>query len=358
MRSLTLLLFLCASLARTEQANITVLATTDLHGNIYPIDYTTDRPVSRGLAKLATLIRAAEADNPNHLLIDCGDTIQGTPLEYAYQTLVRTGRAPLNLKTPPGLSHDPMMAAMSLLRYDAMTLGNHEFNFGLKNLERARADAGFPWLSANTMVDSGGRERAFAPFIVKTVAGVKVAIIGVTTPAVPTWEKPENLGAYRFQDPIDAVRKALAELRGRERPDLVVVAAHAGMGRNLDTGQPEDPAENFVYDLAVALPDLDAIVFGHSHRQIEDRRIGRVLVTQPKNAGASLARLDFTLERSHPAVGPSSRRRAASSPPMPPRSPAADILELARPYQELAEQYLNTPVAASAAPTGCHPRAG
>ena len=113
-RVLALLLF--AGLAFAQQVTVTVLATTDMHGNIYPIDYVTDRPAARGLAKMATVIRAAEAQNPNHLLIDCGDTIQGTPLEYAYQTLVRSGTGPLGLKPESELAHDPMMLAMNRLR--------------------------------------------------------------------------------------------------------------------------------------------------------------------------------------------------------------------------------------------------
>src|SRR5689334_3088968 len=109
-----------AALAQAQQVAVTVLATTDLHGNLYPVDYVTDKPAARGLAKIATLIRAAEAENPNHLLIDCGDTIQGTPLEYAYQTLVRTGKGPLGIEPPARLSADPMMLAMNRLGYDAM----------------------------------------------------------------------------------------------------------------------------------------------------------------------------------------------------------------------------------------------
>src|SRR3954468_20156833 len=96
LRLATLLAF--AALAHAQQVGITVLATTDLHGNLYPIDYVTDKPAPRGLAKIATLIRAARAENPNSLLIDCGDTIQGTPLEYVYQTIARTGAAPFGLK--------------------------------------------------------------------------------------------------------------------------------------------------------------------------------------------------------------------------------------------------------------------
>src|ERR1017187_3400807 len=220
MRPCALVFFLLAAgLGHAQEVVVTVLATTDLHGNLYPIDYGTDRPAERGLAKIATLIRAAEADNPNHLLIDCGDTIQGTPLEFVYQTGVRTGASAMRLKPTAEPAHDPMMLAMNRLGYEAMAVGNHEYNFGLGNFDKARSEAQFPWLSANTSVAPGGRERPFAPYIVKIVGGVKVAVIGITTPAVPTWEKPENIGPYRFQPPADAVKKAVAELRASEHPD-------------------------------------------------------------------------------------------------------------------------------------------
>lgn len=327
-----------AALAHAEQAAVTVLATTDLHGNLLPVDYVTGRPAARGLAKLATLIRSAEAENPNHLLIDCGDTIQGTPLEYAYQTLVRTGAGPLGLQPAAPLAADPMMLAMNRLGYDAMAVGNHEFNFGLKNLQAARDTAKFPWLSANT---SGG-EHPFAPYIVKTVGGIKVAVIGITTPAVPTWEKPENIGPYRFGSPVDAVRKAIAELRAKERPDLVIVAAHSGLG-------PEEPAENVVAELAERVEGIDAILFGHTHRELAGKIVGKTLVIQPKNWGISLVRVDFSLERQ--GNGPwAVKSRTPQLLAAKPDTPAApDIAAIAQPYQDFAERYLNTPVATSAA---------
>ncbi len=322
----TLLLFLLAAPAYAEQTTFTVLATTDLHGNLLPIDYVTDQPAARGLAKIATLIR----ETPHQLLIDCGDTIQGTPLEYVYQTQVRTGA-----KTPGA---DPMMLAMNRLGFDAMAVGNHEFNFGLKNLNQAREAAKFPWLSANTL----GGDRPFAPYIVKTAGGVKVAVIGITTPAVPTWEKPENLGTYRFESPIDAVKRAIAELRAKEHPDLILVAAHAGLG-------PEEPSENIVAELAAAVPEIDTILFGHSHRELEGKTIGKVLVVQPKNWGISLARVDFTMERQPGGSWTTARRQSRLIPVKADTAAAADILDLARPYHEAAERYLNTPVATSPA---------
>src|ERR1700735_5214109 len=154
-----------ASLACGAELKITLLATNDLHGNLFPYDYYTAQPAGRGLAKIATLIQAARAENPNNLLIDCGDTIQGTPLEAVYQ---EKGGAGLEHDSPP-LKQDPMMLAMNAIGYDAMVVGNHEFNFGLKNLAKARGDAHFPWISSNIL--GSGETAPFPPYFTKTIAG-------------------------------------------------------------------------------------------------------------------------------------------------------------------------------------------
>ena len=345
---LTVLLALAVSAApAADTVTVSVLATTDMHGSIYPVDYFTGRAAPKGLAKAATVIREARRENPNSILIDCGDTIQGSPLEYVYQSFVRTGKGPNGLAASRAqLTGDPMMLAMNRIGYDAMAVGNHEYNFGLKNFNQARSDAKFPWLSANTKVAAGGAEKPFAAYVVKTVAGVRVAIVGVTTPAVPTWEKPENMGSYRFLPGVEAVRRAVAEIRARHSADVIVVAAHAGLGRNLQTSEAEEPAENIVYALATGVPEVDAIVFGHSHRELKDTRIGNVLVIQPKNGAASVARIDLRLERD----GGQWKLRQKQGHILPVKvetKAAADILELTRPYHDLAERYLAMPVAKS-----------
>src|SRR6187455_469769 len=112
-----LALVLVARSFAPERVQITILGTTDLHGNINPIDYYTNKPDNRGLAKVATLISRVRKEQPNVLLIDSGDTIQGSPLEsfHSRKNNVRI---------------DPMMLVMNSLNYDAMTVGNHEYNFG------------------------------------------------------------------------------------------------------------------------------------------------------------------------------------------------------------------------------------
>jgi 2',3'-cyclic-nucleotide 2'-phosphodiesterase/3'-nucleotidase len=328
-----------ASLASGAELKITLLATTDLHGNLLPYDYYTAQPAARGLAKIATLIRAARAENPNNLLIDCGDTIQGTALEAVYQEYVRDGRLPWKLSFAGApLEHDPMMLAMNAIGYDAMVVGNHEFNFGLKNLRKARLDARFPWISANIL--GSGDAAPLPPYFVKTIAGVKIVVVGVTTPLIPTWEPEEHYHGYVFDAGVDAVRRAVADARARQHPDIVIVAAHSGLDRD-----PADARENMVRQIATEVPGIDAIVFGHTHQRLASLQIGGVLLMQPKNWGISLGRMDFVLEPRESGrwkiVSKSSRLIPVT------RDTEADpkIVAIARPYHELAERYLNTPVA-------------
>jgi 2',3'-cyclic-nucleotide 2'-phosphodiesterase/3'-nucleotidase len=315
---------LLVSLAPAAELKITLLATTDLHGNLFPYDYYTAQPAARGLAKIATLIEAARADNPNNLLIDCGDVIQGTPLEAVYQE-------------KGGFEHDPMMVAMNALGYDAMVVGNHEFNFGLKNLAKARSDAHFPWISSNIL----GGAQPFAPYFLKTIAGVKIAVIGVTTPLIPDWEAEEHYHGYRFESGVEACKRTVTDLRAREHPDIVIVAAHAGLGRD-NAG---DSRENMVREIAAEIPGIDAIVFGHTHQQLPSLQIGNVLLMQPKNWGVSLGRMDFVLQSGESGGWKIASKASRLIPVTRDTAPDPKILEIARPYHELAERYLNTPVA-------------
>ena len=332
----------CLSIAAISASavEITLLSTTDLHGNILPYDYYTAKPAARGLAKIASLIHAARRQNPNALLLDCGDTIQGAPLETVHQMNVRSGKTK---------EIDPMMAAMNYLRYDAMAMGNHELNYGLKNMLTARSQAKFPWLSANTRTIEGATVKPFQGWIVKTVSGVKVGIIGITTPAIPIWEKPENYKGYRWIGGPEAVRQALEEMRTTTKPDVVVVIAHAGLDRDMATGQittGEAAGENMIYQIATEVPGIDVIFFGHTHQQLAGHKIGNVLLVQAKNWGGSLAQVNLTLDGTTDnwkITNKDSRLiPVTNATPTDPK-----IMALAKPYHYHAEQYLSAPVAES-----------
>ena len=343
----TILIILVAALAASARTvRITLLATTDLHGNLLPYDFYTAKPVPRGLAKIATIIEQIRSENPNVILIDCGDTIQGSPLEFVYQHYVRFGSMPLGLQLPASLDGDPMMRAMNYLKYDAMVLGNHEYNFGLKNLAKARDEAQFPFLSANTLV-AAGAGKPFDAYLRKNVGGIKVAIAGITTPAIPIWEEPANMKGHTFSPGTQAAATTIADIRKQYQPDIVIVAAHAGLGRDLKTGAPdagELGGENMVYEIAKSVPGIEAIVFGHTHSQLESGHIGGVLLMQPKNWGMSLGRMDFTLDDSSGSWRIANKTSRLL--PVTDSTPAdPHIVNLAEPYFKAAETYLSTPVA-------------
>jgi len=326
------------SASAVERVSVTVLATTDTHGNILPYDYFTKQPAPRGLAGVATLVEAVRRETENTLLIDCGDTIQGSPLASVYEVSRREGRT----RAP-----EPMMLAMNEIGYDAMVVGNHEYNFGLEALRAAREHARFPWLSANTV--TGASLPPFAPFLVKTVAGVKIAVIGLTTPVIPQWEKPENIRGLSWLDPETAVLRALTALEP-ERPDVILAAVHGGLGRDPETGAAspnESPGENPVWSLAETFPQLTAVIFGHTHRREPGRRVNGVLLVQPRNWAMELARVDIALERE-----PGGRFKVVSAtsqllPVTKETAPDPRLVALARPYQEETERSLDTPVAES-----------
>lgn len=341
--------FLCLAAALfcgaafADQVSIAILATTDLHGNIYPYDYYTGKPAERGLAKIATLVREQRATAPNSILIDCGDTIQGTPLEAVYQHYVETGHLPLEMHfAGEPLRADPMMLAMNELGYDAMVVGNHEWNFGEHNLWAAKNEAHFPFLSANTKKEPGADVPAFDAWMVKTIGGVKIAVVGVTTPHIPMWDPPEHWKGYQFLDGVTAVRSAVAEVRAKEHPDVVIVAAHAGLysGPSATAN-----AENMVQAIAEQVPGIDAIVFGHTHSSLPGKMIGTVLVMQPKNWGISLGRMDLLLNREPGGSWHVVSKESKLIPVTAEVKPDERILAIAQPYQDLAERYLNTRIA-------------
>jgi len=334
--------------AQAEAIRISVLATTDLHGNLLPYDYYTARPVDRGLAKIASLIQDARSENPNNLLIDCGDTIQGTPLESVYQEYIETGHLPLSLAfSGQPLERDPMMLAMNDIGYDAMVVGNHEFNFGLKNLAKARAAANFPWISANIIANPGAAAKPFAPYFIKTVGGVKIAIVAITTPSIPDWESEEHYHGYRFENGVEAARRAVAEVREREHPDVVILAAHSGLDRDPKTlaAPSGDSREDMIYQIATEVKGIDAIIFGHTHQQLAELNLGGVLLMQPKNWGMSLGRMDLVLNQDG-AGGWKIISKNSRLIPVTAATPSdAKVMEIGRPYHELAERYLNTQIA-------------
>jgi 2',3'-cyclic-nucleotide 2'-phosphodiesterase / 3'-nucleotidase len=312
-----------------ERVQITILGTTDLHGNLNPIDYYTNKSDNRGLAKVATLIKRVRKEQPNVVLIDSGDTIQGSPLESFHSR---------KNNQPP----DPMMLVMSSLNYDSMTVGNHEYNFGLKVLEKARGEANFPWLSANTY-ETATKKPHYKPYIIKEVAGVKIGIIGLTTPGIPNWDNPPNYAGLEFHEPVSEARKWVPIVREQEKADIVVIAMHMGLGEDLRTGEvsPGQVAhENEAISIAKEVPGVDVIFMGHTHREVPSLYLNGVLLTQANHWGRHLARADFYLQKSGAGwhVYAKSARTIATDDRV---DPDPEVVKLVEPYDRETQGWLS-----------------
>jgi 2',3'-cyclic-nucleotide 2'-phosphodiesterase / 3'-nucleotidase len=321
----------------SKRVHIVVLGTTDQHGNLFPVDYYTDKADNRGLAKISTLVKQVRSENKNVLLIDSGDTIQGTPLEYYHN---KKNNAPA----------DPMMLAMNALGYDSMTVGNHEYNFGLAVLEKARSEAKFPWLSANTY-DQGSNKTHYTPYIVKEIAGVRVAVLGLTTPGIPNWENAPNYAGLEFREPLIEAKKWVPLLRQKERVDVVVIAMHMGIEQDLRTGEMNPGQvtnENQAIAIAKQVPGVDLIFMGHTHRDVPSVVVNGVQLIQANYWGRHLARVDLYLENS----GASWRifARAARTIPVDDRTvPDPEILKLGEPYDRETQAWLSRAIGESGA---------
>ncbi|HEM6302531.1 TPA: bifunctional 2',3'-cyclic-nucleotide 2'-phosphodiesterase/3'-nucleotidase [Streptococcus suis] len=243
-----------------QSVDVRILATTDLHTNLVNYDYYQDKPVETlGLAKTAVLIEEAKAENSNIVLVDNGDTIQGTPLGN-YKSLID----PIE----EGEQH-PMYAALDTLGFDAGTLGNHEFNYGLDYLRKVIATAGMPLLNANVL-DPTTKNFLYQPYTIidKTftdttgkAVSLKVGITGIVPPQILNWDKAYLEGKVIVRDAVEAVRDIVPVIR-ENGADIVLVLSHSGIGDD----QYEVGEENVGYQIA-SLAGVDAVITGHSHAE-------------------------------------------------------------------------------------------
>ncbi|MBD7938208.1 bifunctional 2',3'-cyclic-nucleotide 2'-phosphodiesterase/3'-nucleotidase [Cytobacillus sp. Sa5YUA1] len=290
-----------------SKVNIRLLGTTDIHTHLSNYDYYQDKEVADfGLAKTATLIKEARAEERNSFLFDNGDLIQGNPLgDY---------KAKIN-PIKPGELH-PVFQAMKLLDYDAATVGNHEFNYGLSFLNEVLNDAPFPYVNSNVYhVKKGkGKEKQyFQPYkiirkIVRDERGfphlLNIGVTGVVTPQITEWDRANLEGKVYTKDIVQSVKETIPKMK-RAGADLVIVLAHSGMGTENYTEMDEDAT----YALT-KVKGIDAIISGHNHKLFpgdfsdlpgineEEGTINGVPVVMPGNWGNHLGVIDLSLTTS------------------------------------------------------------
>ena len=250
---------------------ITILHTNDTHSQIEPLPANDVNAGKGGVARRATLVKRVRKENPNTLLVDAGDVLQGTPYFNFYKGEVE-------------------YKAMSAIGYDVGTLGNHEFDNGVEALAAALKFANFDIVSANYDVKGTVLEQRVKRYVVKTVGGIRIGLLGLGVSPVALIT-PDNFKGVTYIDPVVAARDVVKKLREEERCALVVCMSHLGYNADAKSG------DSFV---ASQVDGIDFIASGHTHTFMKEP----VTQTQPCGAkttifqvgksGIYVGRVDFT----------------------------------------------------------------
>ncbi len=339
-----------------------LLETSDLHMFVYGYDYYQGRQDDTvGLARVATLIAQARAEAANTLLFDNGDIIQGNPLgDYMALSGKLTDR-----------DGHPMVRAMNLLGYDAATVGNHEFNYGLDFLHRALRGARFPFVCANIETADGGSLMPPTVVLERTVTdqagafhALRVGVIGLVTPQITVWDKARLDGQVDTIDIVDAARRHVPSLRAR--CDLVVALCHSGI-----SAQPRGGGEENASLHLAAVPGIDVILCGHAHRVFPGPdyeglagvdavrgTLGGVPAVMPGYWGSHLGLVDLLLRRGDDGswqvasfqveVRPIFRRDGRDAVPL--VAADASVLAAAAPEHQATLRWMEQPVGSTAVP--------
>ncbi len=253
-----------SALAADDQAHLRLMETTDLHVHVFPYDYYGDRPTdSVGLARTASIIRSLRDEATNSMLVDNGDFLQGNPMgDYiAYERGMKEG------------DMHPIIQAMNTLGFDASTLGNHEFNYGLDFMFKTLDGADFPVVSANVtkgMLASNPRddELFLKPYVIidKTIRDgsgnahpIRVGLIGFVPPQIMNWDRRHLEGKANARDIVQSAEAWVPEMK-EAGADIIIALSHSG----IDPSDRSDGMENASLHLA-AIDGIDALMTGHHH---------------------------------------------------------------------------------------------
>ncbi|HAK00346.1 MAG TPA: bifunctional metallophosphatase/5'-nucleotidase [Bacteroidales bacterium] len=239
--------------AIAREVRVQILVTADIHARIFPYDFVNDRPFNASMAHVYTLVRAARAQpGSNLILLDNGDLIQGSPAGYFAHFVQEADK---NL----------FSRVMNLMRFDAATVGNHDIEAGPEVYNRLLREFRFPWLGANVLNTETG-EPFFKPYTIISRQGVRIAVLGLTTPGVPTWLPEKLWKGMQFQELAESAKYWVRHIKEKENPDAIVGLFHSGLGSA--TPEPgQRMIENAAHHVALTVPGFDVIFMGHDHRE-------------------------------------------------------------------------------------------
>ncbi|MDR0973323.1 MAG: bifunctional metallophosphatase/5'-nucleotidase [Prevotellaceae bacterium] len=245
-----LLAFVCTGWGcqQNEDVVIKLFHTTDIHGNFFPFDFINNEPMSGGMARVSTFMKEQRAKYDNVLLVDGGDLLQGQPSAYYYNYIDTTSRHLCS-------------QILDYLDYDLVTIGNHDLETGHSVYDRWIAESGIPILGGNAICDDNSQVSYLPAYATFIKDGVKIAIVGMITPAIPAW-LPKQLWSGMYFEDIDVVcRRLLPQLKEQEQPDFIIGLFHSGV---FDS-EMISYKENVGMDMAQNFDGFDLILCGHDH---------------------------------------------------------------------------------------------
>lgn len=271
-----------------HNTKIKIVYTTDVHGNFFPVDYITMSPVDGSLSRVVSAIdsiRKTPGGN-NLILLDNGDFLQGQPSVYYYNYIDTIS---------PHLASE----IYNYIGYDATTIGNHDVETGHAVYDRWRSQNRMPLLGAN-VIDNKSGQPYLRPYVILEKDGVRIAVLGLLTPAIPAW-LPENLwSGLSFEDMVTSAKKWIPIIKSNENPDIIIGLFHSGHDETMSTGE---FLENASLKIAREVPGFDALLIGHDHQKfhevIENVAGEKVTVLNPANNAKAVGLLEFDIEKSN-----------------------------------------------------------
>lgn len=286
-RIFILLIFLASPSLLLAAEKVKIIFTTDVHGAIFPYDFIKQRKASGSLSQVYGYVQEQRKESSNVLLFDDGDMLQGQPTVY-YYNFVDT------------ITPHIQAQVMNFMGYNALTVGNHDLEPGHPVYDRVREQSNFPWLAANAVTPSG--KPYFEPYKVFTVDGKKIAVLGLITPAIPSWLPEAMWQGMVFEDMIESAKKWVDIIQKKEKPDAIVGLFHSGANYTYNN-QDADTYKNENAGVLVAqkVKGFDAVLLGHDH-QVLNKKIANsfgdsVLLLNPSAGARNVAEMVIDFDK-------------------------------------------------------------
>lgn len=277
--------------ASAQKINIKIIETSDVHGALVPFDLIYDTSITSSLAQVHTyVVSERNKKNQEVILLDNGDMLQGDPMAY-YYNYVDTRR-------------HIFAEAMNHMQYDAATIGNHDIEAGHNVYDKFRKQLSFPWLAANA-INTETEEPYFQPYTIIERKGVRVAVLGLITPAIPKW-LPEILWeGIRFEDMVETAEEWIPIIQEKENPDLIVGLFHSGVDYSYnDENEETYKNENASQLVAEQVSGFDIVFVGHDHAEWNFKTVNSegdsVLILGPRSRAktVSVANISMSFDSS------------------------------------------------------------